>query len=277
MRQRDAWAVAGAAAAAAAGVGVWARWVEPRLLVTRRRTVHPPGWPPELDGLRVAVIADLHAGKHRADIERVAEVVAVANRLHPDLIAILGDVVDAPDTARPDAVGSRLAALEAPLGVVGVLGNHDRVSGAARVTRALEAAGVTLLEDRALELRFNDAPLWVVGVSDSHERQPDVKAAFAEVPPDARALVITHSPDAFPRLPDQAALTLAGHTHGGQVAIPGLRARFIPSRFGARYARGFVEERRRLLFVHPGIGTSRWRLRLGARPEVTLLTLRAYA
>ena len=145
------------------------------------------------------------------------------------------------------------------------------------MTQALEAAGVTLLEDRSVELRFNGAPLWVVGVSDSHKRQPDVGRPSPGCPRRPRALVITHSPDAFPRLPDQAALTLAGHTHGGQIAIPGLRARFIPSRFGARYARGFVAERGRLLFVHPGIGTSRLTLRLGARPEVTLLVLRAYA
>jgi predicted MPP superfamily phosphohydrolase len=143
------------------------------------------------------------------------------------------------------------------------------------VRDALERAGVRVIEDRALELRFRGSPLWVVGVSDAHGRVPRVARAFAGVPSDVPVLVVTHSPDVFPRLPEQAALTLAGHTHGGQVAIPGLRARVIPSRFGARYARGLITERGRLLFVHPGIGTSRWPVRLGARPEVTLLELRA--
>ncbi len=88
-------------------------------------------------------------------------------------------------------------------------------------------------------------------------------------------IVATHSPDVFPALPQQVALTLAGHTHAGQANIPGLRSRWTPSRFGARYAQRVVRDGPKTLYVHPGIGTSKLPLRLGAPPEVSVLTLRA--
>jgi predicted MPP superfamily phosphohydrolase len=95
------------------------------------------------------------------------------------------------------------------------------------------------------------------------------------VPEHAAVLVLTHQPDVFPRVDARAALTLAGHTHGGQVNLPLVRGRVIPSRFGTRYARGHVVEGGRHLYVTSGVGTSRLPVRLLAPPEIVLLTLRA--
>jgi uncharacterized protein len=137
---------------------------------------------------------------------------------------------------------------------------------------ALERAGVTVLENRALRA----GGLWLAGISDVASARPDPERALAAVPESAPVVAITHSPDVFPMVPDRVALTLAGHTHAGQVNLPLLRRLLIPSRFGDRYASGLVKEGGRRLFVHPGIGTSRLPVRLRATPEVTILELRRH-
>jgi uncharacterized protein len=154
-----------------------------------------------------------------------------------------------------------------------VLGNHDRAYGERRVAVAVESAGIDVLRNRAVRLRHGGEPFWVAAVEDDFSGEPRVEEALTEVPRDEPVLVLTHSPDVFPAVPERVALTVAGHTHGGQVAVPGLRARVIPSRFGERYASGHVVEGGRHLYVHPGIGTSRLPVRLGMPPRVVVLTL----
>jgi predicted MPP superfamily phosphohydrolase len=137
--------------------------------------------------------------------------------------------------------------------------------------RALSGAGITVLEDRAVDL----GELWVAGMADVRHRRPDVARALREVPPEAPLLVLPHDADLFPRMPGRFALTLAGHTHGGQVAIPLLRRPLLPSRYGERYARGHVIEHGRHLLVTSGVGTSGLPIRFLAPPEVLHLTLRS--
>jgi uncharacterized protein len=246
---------------------------EARRLAVRRRRVRLPGWPAELDGLRVAVLSDLHAGAGSIDRDRVQAVVTAVNRTRPDLVVLLGDYGDAhaaPDEhGEAEDVAATLGGLHAPLGVFGVLGNHDRARHGPRTLAALERAGVTVLENRAVRT----GELWLAGVSDAASAQPDPGAALARVPDAEPVIAITHSPDVFPRIPSRVALTLAGHTHAGQLNVPLLRRLLVPSRFGARYATGLVEEDGRRVFIHPGIGTSRLPIRLRATPEVTILEL----
>lgn len=263
-----------AAAGAAALAAVAARAVsEARSLAVRRRRVRLTNWPAGLDGVRMAVLSDLHAGAGAVDGDRVQTVVAAANRASPDLIVLLGDYVDAhaaPDEhGEAERVAAALGELHAPLGVFGVLGNHDRARNGPRTLAALERAGVTVLENSATQA----GELWLAGVSDAASAQADPEAALAAVPEGDPVIAITHSPDAFPRIPSRVALTLAGHTHAGQLNLPLLRRLLVPSRFGSRYAAGLVEEDGRLVFVHPGIGTSRLPVRLRATPEVTILEL----
>jgi predicted MPP superfamily phosphohydrolase len=263
-------ALAVAAGTAAALVALRAA-IEARRLAVRRRRVRLPGWPAALDGLRVAVLSDLHAG---AGGPRVRTVVDAANRARPDLVVLLGDFVDAhahpEEHGQAERVAQLLAGLEAPLGVFGLLGNHDRARHGARTLAALERAGVTVLENSAVQADG----LWIAGISDAASARPDPGAALEPVPSGAPVVAITHSPDAFPHIPPRVALTLAGHTHAGQLNLPLLRRRLIPSRYGDRYGSGLVEEGGRRLFVHPGIGTSRLPVRLRATPEVSILELK---
>jgi predicted MPP superfamily phosphohydrolase len=235
-----------------------------------------PHWPEELDGLRVAVISDLHAGGPNVSVRRVSELVAIVQRRAPDLVVLLGDYVDprvlGGVRTRPEAVAARLARLHAPAGVAAVLGNHDWHHEGHAVAMALRHAGIRLLENSAVRLRARGRPLWVAGVGDLRNRDPRVGEALAAVPAGEPVLLLSHDPDVFPYVPGRVALTLSGHLHGGQIDLPIVR-RVIPSRYGTRYKAGHVVEHGRHLFVSSGVGETGLPLRIGAPAEVPVLRL----
>jgi predicted MPP superfamily phosphohydrolase len=271
-------AVALSVASVATGTAFYALVVGPRRTVVRRVTLRLPGWPADLEGLTVGLVGDLHAGVPHVGVDRVQRVAERLARHRPDIVLCAGDLVDdrALGATRldPHAVARALARAGRPR--LAVLGNHDRIFGGAEVADALQTAGFALLENAARSLPIRGRRLWIAGVSDAHSSDPQPAHALATVPEADPVIVLTHSPDVFPRIPDRVALTLAGHTHGGQVAAPArLRARIIPSRFGTRYDRGHIVEDGRHLYVTSGVGTSGWPIRLGIAPEVVLLTLRA--
>jgi uncharacterized protein len=232
-------------------------------------------WPASLSGLRVAVIADLHAGSPQIDEERIDRIVSRVNAERVDLVALLGDYVDhevaLAEEIDPVAIAGGLGRLESQLGTVAVLGNHDWAHTGPRMGQALRDAGITLLENQAVEIDG----FWIAGLGDLLKRTADLEGTLAQVPDDAPVLLFSHNPDVFPRVPSSVALTLSGHTHGAQVDLPVLRHKFTPSRFGARYTGGHIEEGGRHLFVSDGIGTSRLPVRFRAKPELPVLELRA--
>jgi uncharacterized protein len=264
-------AAIGAAAAAAA----WAGWIEPRRLVTVRRTLELPAWPAALDGVRLGVLSDIHAGAPHAGLKAIARAVERLNAEAPDALLLLGDFIDAHvlwgGRIPPEAIARELGALCAPLGTFAVLGNHDWKQAGHAMWRALEDAGIDVLENRAAAA----GGFFVAGLADLRLRRPDLPTTLAGVTADAPVILLSHDPDVFPFVPDRVALTLSGHLHGGQVAIPVLRRPAIPSRYGERYARGHVVEDGRHLYVSSGLGTSGLPLRLLAPPEVVVLELRA--
>jgi predicted MPP superfamily phosphohydrolase len=241
--------------------------------------IRSPSWPAGRPRLRIALLSDLHAGGPHVDPARVARIVERVNREEPDLVLLLGDFVEhdialghEPD---PEAVAAALSGLRARAGVAAVLGNHDWGFGGNRVAAALEDAGIAVLENDAIALETDAGPVWVAGVADLRLRRADVGAALAAVPPNEPVILLTHDPDVFPEVPDRVALTVAGHLHGGQVGIPVLRRKALPSRHGERYARGHVEEGGRHLYVTQGVGETGLPLRLAAPPEAAIVELRA--
>jgi uncharacterized protein len=211
-----------------------------------------------------------------AGLDALSRVADTLNAQRPDVHLLLGDYLDSSQILRsrhlaPEAVAEQLGRLRAPLGTFAVIGNHDWRHSGDRIWRALDAHGVTVLEDEAVERRG----LWIVGLGDLRHRAPDIRKALERVPPGAPAIVLSHDPDTFPRIPPWVALTLSGHTHGGQVAIPLLRRPLLPSRYGERYARGHIVEGGRHLYVTHGVGTSGLPIRFNAPPEVVIITLRA--
>ena len=260
--------------------------VEPHFRLERvAYRVALPGWrgPP----MTIAALADLHACEPWMPAARVRAIVAHTNALKPDLVVLLGDYVSSlhrfgESDVPPAEWGAALAGLSAPLGVHAVLGNHDywERPGPAPVRAALRAAGARLYENQAAELTHDGQKFWLAGTG-SLWAQPLGRGRFAgtnnlpatlrQVSSEAPLILLAHEPDQFVGTPDRVALTLSGHTHGGQVRLPGMGAPFVPSQYGQRYIYGHVTEGSRQLVVSGGLGCSGLPVRLGVPPEITLI------
>jgi predicted MPP superfamily phosphohydrolase len=274
-----AWLGAGAgafagAAVAAAALAYRAAWAEPRSLAFPEVSLALPHWPRRLDGFRVALVSDLHAGLGHMTLARVEHVVAAVAAQRVDLVCLLGDYVDSTPLGRGRIAPRAVAAALAPLreSAVAVLGNHDWHSTGPAMGRALTGAGIRVLENDALPFAEG---LWVAGLADARLQEPDVRRALAPVPDRGTVILLTHEPDLFPQVPGRVALTVAGHMHAGQVVLPVLGRRYLPSAYGTRYLHGHVVEDGRHLYVSAGIGTSGLPVRFGAPPEVPILRLSA--
>jgi predicted MPP superfamily phosphohydrolase len=278
-RARVGLAVAATASLAGAALLAWAVIVEPGRLVVRETRVRTGRWPADRPPLRIAVLTDLHVGSFRNGLERLDAIVARTNAARPDLVVLLGDFVIHDVMfgrfVEPEATAARLAGLRAPYGIVAVLGNHDWWLDGPRIRGDLERAGIRVLENDAMPVAEGGRRFWVAGLADLWTRPVSIPRALARVPAREPVLLLTHSPDVFPDVPPRVALTLAGHTHGGQVALPILGRPIVPSRYGQRYAQGLVIEDGRALFVSPGIGTSLLPVRFRVPPEISVVTLSA--
>jgi len=252
-----------------------AGWLEPSSLRLSSYTVVQSS--PLLKGLRIAVISDLHAGAPYIDIAKIDRVVAMTNDAKPDLVLLTGDYVITGVLGGRHmpikTIVAHLKGLHAPLGVYAVQGNHDRGESPENIARAFRNAGIPDLENSYMRLPAPRNDIILVGIGDraSHGAEPNIALDGVAAP----ALCFTHSPDIFPRLPGTCALTIAGHTHGGQVWLPllGRPAMFEASRYGQKYALGTIREDGKTLFVSTGIGTSWLPLRFMVPPEISLLTL----
>ena len=260
-----------------------AGWVGSRRLVVREVEARVRGLPVAFDGVRIAQISDLHVGPQtsRRFLQRVAATVSGAM---PDIIAVTGDVVD--DRAEDVPwYAAAFASLRAPLGVYLIPGNHDIYAGWEAVSRSLRqnTEATILVNDSRLVERFG-ACLAIVGTGDpaaggrraslpNDSAAPDVERALADVPPATTVVAFAHNPALWPGLAERGvALTLSGHTHWGQFALP---------RLGWSLASPFLEHAMgghrvgdALLYINPGTGYWGIPFRLGAFPEITVVTLK---
>jgi len=254
--------------------------IEPRLLVVREYNIATRHWGGE--PLRIAMISDTHVGGPHVNAERMARVVARINGLEPDLIVLLGDYehghlsFDESDPAFRDEVEAGLVAfggLEAPCGMVSILGNHDWWYDGHFVRDTLEAEGLIVLENEAVRAPCGGRDFWIAGLADRITRYPDHEAAMGEIPTGENILLLSHNPDEFADLDRDISLMMAGHSHGGQVVLPLLGRPIVPSDYGQRFAYGHIEEGGRSLVVTSGIGESKLPLRFGVPPEIAVVIL----
>lgn len=259
--------------------GVWAFWLEPASLHNANYEISPPAWPAACDGIRVAVLADLHVGSPFNGIDKLERIVDLTLAAKPDLILLLGDyVIDGVvggKFVQPEIVVRGLGRLAAPLGVFAVLGNHDRRHRTKESENAFERMGIQLLEDAAVPVVWRQCRFSLVGLSDFWTGPHRYGAVLSKLPGHDPALAFTHNPDVFPIIPRSVNLTFAGHTHGGQVYFPILGRLIVPSRYSQRYAAGHIVEEGRHLFVSPGLGTSIIPVRFLVPPEISLVTIRS--
>lgn len=264
------------------GLGVWAFLIEPATLTVRHVTVESATWrgPP----LRIGVISDTHVAAPHTDVARVERLVARMNGERPDVVVLLGDYAGGHEPAalrgRPGQSEilrgvEAFRGLSAPLGVHAVLGNHDSWYDDAAISAALTRAGAGVLDNRAERIARPGGAFWIAGLADmeSPREPPLVSATLRQVTDDAPVMVLTHWPDPFVEVPDRVVLTLAGHTHCGQVNLPVLGRLVHASRMSERWACGLYDEGGRKLFVTGGVGVSILPVRFRAPPEIVVLTL----
>jgi uncharacterized protein len=256
------------------------------LIVTRYRPV-PAAWP---DGRRlsITVVADLHAGGPNMGIARVAQVVDGANALGSDLIVVLGDFFAThrfvTERVPPAAWAAELARLKAPLGVYAILGNHDWWYGVEGVRAALAKVRIPLMENDAVLLGEPGQRFWLAGLGDQlahplghgqFRGEDDLPGTLKRIGTDDPVILLAHEPDIFVDVPGRVALTLAGHTHGGQIKLPLVPPVWAPTMYGARFAYGHIIERGRHMIVSGGLGCSIVPMRLGVPPELVRVELGA--
>lgn len=239
--------------------------------------------PEEFDGTRIVFVADIHRGPFFSE-DRVRSLAERVNALAPDLIVLGGDYVYK-DTALAASCVAGLARLDAPLGVFAVLGNHDYGPygdgsyGPAPVIEAFEQSSTTLLHNRGTWIERCGARLRIGGCSDYQQGTPLYSPTVQGTDPRDFVMLISHNPDFAEKLPaDAVDLVLSGHTHGGQVTLFGLWAFHLPSEYGQKYRTGLVTNHNTTVIVSNGVGTSGiLPIRLFARPQIVVITLRAMA
>lgn len=249
--------------------------LELRWLQVERVNISVPRLPRAFHGLTIAQISDLHVGPY-IGAEEVRAAVEAVMALNAEIIVITGDFVSSllHDEAR--IIETELAPLAAPLGVYGIMGNHDWWNDRKVVRRALEAAGQTMLQNARVPLTRAGETLYLAGIDDYWQGHADLPKTLNGLDVEAPVVLLAHEPD----FADLAArdprilLQLSGHSHGGQVRLPFIGPLELP-RYAHRYPLGLQKAGEMWVYTNRGIGVTGLPVRFNCRPEVTLLTLNA--
>jgi len=238
--------------------------------------------PRSFDRFTIAHLSDFHY-EPRFSVVPIRKALELVNGLRPDLIVLTGDFVTVPvfdresflrksaQTAIPCA--ELLAQLQGPK--YAILGNHDAMASPALIVRALEGQGIPVLRNRCLPIERGDNRIWLAGIDDLLRGVPRIDLTLTGIPPDEATILLAHEPDYADHVASLPVdLQLSGHSHGGQIWIPGIGAPWLPS-MSRRYPRGLYRIRDLTLYTNMGIGTIRAPIRLNCPPEVTLITLRS--
>jgi predicted MPP superfamily phosphohydrolase len=253
--------------------------IAPHVPVAEHISLRLPRLPEAFHGFRIVLMGDLHFGPYvgKAQVERA---VRLAISLKPDLTILAGDFVSHPLRERNGPLGARHAepcaqALQQLKGtpIVSILGNHDHWNDPDLVAEILDSHGLPVLRNQSMPLERDGQRIWIVGVDDVYERANDLDKALQGVPPTEATIVAVHEPDFADEIARHPIdLQLSGHSHGGQVRIPGYGAPILPQ-LGRKYPMGLNRVNNLQVYTNRGIGMVFPPVRLNCPPEVTLITL----
>jgi len=237
--------------------------------VTRRR-IRLARLPKAFEGFRIAQLSDIHISPFMP-ADQIRRCVTITNQLKPDLVVMTGDYLSWDPAAQGEVVQA-LAGLRAPYGVFGSLGNHESITETEEsVTGLFVAQGIRILRQERAPIRLGGDTLNLIGDDDS---QADLKAVERLVMPGTVNILLNHNPNDFDHAVELGIdLMLAGHTHGGQLSLEFLHRGLCLIRLETPYVSGWYEKSGGQLYVNRGIGTTVLPMRLGARPEITMLEL----
>lgn len=253
----------------------YARYAEPRWLHTTHLTLTLKRLPPAFSGMRIVQFSDVHLGFHYS-AEQLAQLVDIIQSHNPDLICFTGDLYDYVVLEDSPAVIQALSRLKAPLGKGAVLGNHDYYGKEPKkITKILSDGGFQVLNNQSIALNRGKDYVWLSGVEDMWNGQPDIKKALKSVPPNDCVLLLSHCPDfADIALEYPIDLQLSGHSHGGQVRLP-FYGHIVTPQYAKKYVDGLytLGDGKLQVYTNRGIGVSQYPVRFYCRPELTVITL----
>ena len=232
-----------------------------------------PNLPPDLRGLHIVQLSDIHLGSFFSQ-ERLRRVVDQANGLRADVAMVTGDLISSFGDPLEEAI-AELACLRSTAGTFGCLGNHEIVAECeALATKLAARRGVRMLRSQSMTLRFGNSRLNIAGVDYQRLGRPYLEGAARLVKPGEINLLLSHSPDVFPVAVQQKwDVVLSGHTHGGQITLEHIDGRLNPARFYTPYTYGKYTRDGSSLFVTSGLGTVGVPARLGTSPEIVSIRL----
>lgn len=239
-------------------------FIEPNSLEVTRYTIKDNA----LAGVRVVFLTDFHLKKH--DFNRLDKIIKLTNRQNPDLVLLGGDYANGTNIKSMmniELAAQKLALINAPLYTV--LGNHDWTSNGKIISRALAENGIRVLENSSMRTMAKRKYVDIIGLADLKTRKPDIEKAFRRtIKP---RIVITHNPDIYYDIMEDASLILAGHTHGGQFVLPFSPPLFVPSKFGSQFASGLIDTTNNKMIISKGLGTSILPVRFNCKPEIVVI------
>lgn len=265
----------------AVGLAGYSGLIEPNVVDVTRLDLRLKRLPEAFDGLKVALISDLHYGPYTGEHE-IGAAVRAANELKPDVVFLLGDYVTEPLMGDPTRGAKKaepcaqvLSRLRSPYGCFAVLGNHDYATDPEFVAEALVAHGALLLRNGNRTIERDGSRLWLVGINDAMFGKAALEQGIKGIPANEPKLLLVHEPD----FADEASrygidVQFSGHSHGGQIRFPGMHPLWLPP-LAKKYYRGYYRIGDLQLYTNRGIGTVALPLRFCASPEVTLVTLRS--
>ncbi len=267
-------------------------FIEPHRLVVHKKEINLATLDPAFDGLRIAVIADIHGGSNGASADNIRRTVSTINEQNADAVFMIGDFVsdriakgDVP--MHIEEVAEYLRPITSRYGTFAVLGNHDGFYGDDRIEAALSNSGIKVLRSEIASFQYNGKTMRILGLKDHMQLNSwytfdrDVKRILAADGRRGDLIVLEHSPDIFDVVDyyknpgEDMKLFIAGHTHGGQIWLPVIGSPFVPTAAGQKYSAGHIRKGKMDMFITTGIGTSRLPFRFLVPPEVAVLTLRS--
>ncbi len=255
---------------------IWSALVEPYFKVDLDNVeINPPEIFKYLDGLKIAIISDIHFGNLPIEAWRLQNIIRTANNANADIIVLLGDYVNA---ATPfgqlnlDTLSHNLKKLHAPLGVYAIMGNHDSFYEVSSVRKCIANANIPILENSNIEIKTARGSFYLAGIADAFTQNYFFVPTFANILNDKPVILLSHSPDTFREIPHPAKIMFSGHTHGGQIKFPKIGALLVNLNV-EKIAEGKLERDDKTLYVTRGLGTSRIPVRFLCTPAITIATI----
>jgi predicted MPP superfamily phosphohydrolase len=227
----------------------------------------------ELSGLKVVFASDFHIRPQQE--KQLEKVVNLINSQDADIVLSAGDFVNGhtkKSTMPISDIAKELGKVKTKHGFFATLGNHDGWYGSEIIAKELKANGIKVLENENEIVKINGKEIYIAGVEDMMTGDANVYLAIEKA--ESPIILLTHTPDMFSKISDEVNLTLAGHTHGGQIHIPGLGSLIRTPWYDRKYARGRIVENGSTLLVTTGLGSAYAEARLFTPPEIIYITLK---